>query len=179
MIPTTRAASTPSRSVTTSDSNMGRGSLRDGGRPVRLVLRAGVAEAVDLQRVPRGDEAVGAADLGLQRDDPGADELDHPAAAGAHQVIVLLAAVHVLVEEPVALQPLLARQAALDQQVEVAVDRGARDLEAARLHGGEQRLGVDVRVLREDLVEQRQPLGGDALSPLAEEEEESLLLASV
>src|SRR5436305_4489557 len=153
MIPTTRAASTPSRSVTTSDSNMGRGSLRDGGRPVRLVLRAGVAEAVDLQRVPRGDEAVGAADLGLQRDDPGADELDHPAAAGAHQVIVLLAAVHVLVEEPVALQPLLARQAPLDNQAEVALTLAPRVLKAARLHGAGSGLGVEVRWWGEDLAE--------------------------
>src|SRR5436305_15001342 len=104
MIPTTRAASTPSRRVTMNASNMGRGLLAHprpsgGGRgdPGRH-LRAAVAQTRDLQRVARRDEAVGAADLPLQRRDPQADELHHPAAAGAHQVVVLLAEVHVLVE---------------------------------------------------------------------------------
>src|SRR5437764_253474 len=119
MIPTTRAASTPSRRVTMKASNMGRHlpvhpRLSGGGRGGRL--RAAVAQAGDLQGVARRDEAVGAADLPLQRRDPQADELHHPATAGAHQVVMLLSEMHVLVEETPAAQPLLARQAALHQQ---------------------------------------------------------------
>src|SRR6185369_2426670 len=177
MIPTTSAASTPSRKVTISASNMGRSSAC--GDAGRLLLRALIAQAADLQGVARGDEAVRAADLRLEGREAGADELDDPAAAGAHQVIVLLAAVHVLVEEAVALQALLARQAVGHQQVEIAVDRGARDLEPAPLHRRQQLFGVDVAVLRKDLVEQRQPLAGDTLSTLPQELEESLLFPGV
>src|SRR6185436_9536830 len=99
MIPTTSAASTPSRRVTIRASSMR-----------SLLRRALIAQAADLQGMAGRKEAVGAADLALQCHDARADELDHPAAPGAHQVVVLLAAVHVLVEEAVALQPLLARQ---------------------------------------------------------------------
>src|SRR5436309_8915441 len=180
MIPTTRAASTPSRRVTMKASNMGRhlpARLSRVGRGGRL--RAAVAQAGDLQRVARRDEAVGAADLPLQRRDPQADELHHPAAAGAHQVVVLLAEVHVLVEETPAAQPLLARQAALHQQVEVTVDGRPGDLQAAGLHRRQQLFGVDVPMLGEDLLEQRQPLAGDPLSPAPQVLEELLFLASV
>jgi hypothetical protein len=89
MIATTSAASTPSRSVTSSASSIG-ASLVAGG--------AVTAAAEDVQPVAVGLEAVRAADLGAQRDDRRADELDHPAAALAHQVIVLLTGVDVLVE---------------------------------------------------------------------------------
>src|SRR6185312_463593 len=125
MIPTTRAASTPSRKVTMNASNMGRllaARLRLHGLLGRL--RAGVAQAGDLQRVARRHEAVGAADLPLERRDARADELHHPATAGAYQVVVLLPEVHVLVEEAAAAQPLLAGETALHQEVEVAVDGG-------------------------------------------------------
>src|SRR4029079_5332722 len=102
MMATMRAASTPSRRVTISASTM-RPPAELGPRPaLRLGLRrrAPVAEPGDLKRVPRRLEAMGAADLGLEGGDAGADELDHPAAAGADQVVVvLLAAVDVLVGE--------------------------------------------------------------------------------
>src|SRR5215210_4571037 len=125
MMPTTRAASTPSRKVTISASNMGRSPRRRSRRRQRAQgFRAKVAQAGDLQRVPRRHETVSAADLPLERRDTLADELDDPAAAGAHQVVVLLAGVDVLVKEAPAAQPLLAGEPALHQQVEVAVHRG-------------------------------------------------------
>src|SRR4051812_27043900 len=148
MMPTTRAASTPSRKVTTNASNMG-GLSR--GRPGRqpgarrcIGARARVAEAADLQRVTPRLEPVGAADLALQRGDARAHELDHPPAAGADQMIVMLAAMDMLVEEAVLPEALLAGEAALDEEIEVAIDRGAGDLEPARLHRSEQLLGVDM-----------------------------------
>src|SRR5262245_64701127 len=124
MMPTTSAASTPSRRVTMSASNMSRLPDRR-ARRARGGLRARLAEAGDLQRVAHRHEAVRAADLRLQRRDARAHELDHPAATGAHQMIVLLAGVDVLVEEAAAPQALLAGEAALHQQIQVAVHRGA------------------------------------------------------
>src|SRR5262245_49363230 len=98
MMPTTRAASTPSRRVTISASNMDRPGGRNGRRHPALQarggLRAAVAEAGDLQGVAHRHEAVRAADLRLQRRDSRADELDDPAAAGAHQVVVMLPGVN-------------------------------------------------------------------------------------
>src|SRR5947199_2728491 len=131
MIPTTSTASTPSRSVTINASNMRHPprSRRRGQAVGHSLLRAAVAEPGDLQRVPGRHEAVRPADLRLERDDPRADEFHHPAAPRAYQMIVLLPRVHVLVEEPAAPQAGLARQAALHQEVQVPVDRGARDLE--------------------------------------------------
>ena len=126
-----------------------------------------------------GNEAVGAADLGLQRGDARAHELHHPAALGAHQVVVALAVVDVLVEEPVAPQAYLAHQAAVHQQVQVAVDGGAGDLLAALLETAQQLLGVDVAVAAEDLVEQDKALLGDPHPPLAEEGHEALLFSGV
>src|SRR5215203_867373 len=130
MMPTTRAASTPSRRVTISASNMDRPPHRRMHRrrqTTALALggfRATVAEARDLQRVPRWHKTVSAADLRLQRRDARADELDDAPATHAHQVVVLLPGVDVLVEEAPAAQPLLAGEPALHQQVEIAIDRG-------------------------------------------------------
>src|SRR5688572_22398313 len=96
MIPTTSAASTPSRRVTTRASNMGDSltgrHLEPRLRPARR--RALVAEAADLQGVVRREKTVRAADFGLQRGNPRAHELHHPAAAGADQMVVILAAVN-------------------------------------------------------------------------------------
>lgn len=122
---------------------------------------------------------MGPADLRLESRDPRADELDHAAAAGADQVIVPLPAVDVLIEEAAAAQALLACQSALDEEVEVAVDRGARDLEPASVHRRQQLLSVDVPVLREDLVEEGETLRSDPLPPLAQELEEPLFLPDV
>src|SRR4028119_154231 len=148
-------------------------------RGLFFLLSAGVAHPADLQGVIGGREAMGAADLRLERRDPWADELDHPAAGGADQVIVPLPGVDVLIKEPVAPETLLARQAALDQQVEVSVHGGAGDLERARLHRVEQLFRVDVTVLCEDLVEESEALRGDPMSPFPQELQEFLPLASV
>src|SRR5687767_12133825 len=109
MIPTTRAASTPSLSVTTNASNTNTSHRLKS----RLRSHAVVAEPADLERVARGLEPVRPADLRLESDDAGAHELHYPAAAGADQVVMMLAAMDVLVEEPVAPEALLADQAAV------------------------------------------------------------------
>src|SRR5262249_13361849 len=115
MMPITRATSIPSRRVTISASSMDLPPLpppavlpRLAAAPLRRPrgLRAALAQAVDLQAVGGRQEAVGAADLGLQRGDPRAHELHHPAACGAYQMIVPLTAVNVLVEEAAAAETL-------------------------------------------------------------------------
>ena len=103
-------------------------------------------------------EAVSAADLGAQGDDPRADELDHPAAGLADQVIVLLTGVDVLVERVARAQALAAHQTALDEELEVAIDRGARYRHPAAAQRAEQRAGVEVLVLLEDLLADRPAL---------------------
>jgi hypothetical protein len=118
-------------------------------------------------------EAVRATDLVLHRLDAGAHELDHAPALAAEQVVVALPRVHVLVEVAAAAELVLAHHAALDQQVEVAVHGGARGLDAARLHRTEQRLGVEMAVLREDLVEERGALASQSEAALPEMAEEA------
>src|SRR5436190_10071206 len=162
MMPTTSAASTPSRRVMISASSTGGPS-----RPARfpghaLGDRAVAAEAGDLQIVPRGLEAVGARDLAQHRGDGGAAEFDHASTVGAHQMVVLLSGVHVLEALPALAHLVTPHQAATDHQVQVAIDRGAGDRRSAPLHGVEQSFGVDVSVLGEDLVEDLQPLGRHA-----------------
>lgn len=115
---------------------------------------------MDLQSVDFGVEAMGAGDLALHGADAGAEELDDPAAVGAQQVVVLLAGVDVLEEEARAAQALLAYEAELGEQLEVAVEGGARDFEPFALDGVEQAVGVDVAVLAVDLAKERHPLGG-------------------
>ena len=73
-------------------------------------------------------ETVGAADLALQGGDRGRDELDHPAAAPTDQVIVPLTVVLVLVHCLSTTEHLFADEPAVDQDVEVPVDRGTGDL---------------------------------------------------
>src|ERR1700680_4478678 len=90
---------------------------------------ARLAEPVDLQAVGAGQEAVSAADLRLQSGNPGAQELHHPAADRADQVVVPLPAVDVLVEEAPAAKPLLAGEAARHEQIQVGVHRGSWGLQ--------------------------------------------------
>lgn len=103
-----------------------------------------------------------AADAGLERGDAGADELDHPATLRTDEVIVLLAGVDVLEEVALRGESLLADEAASHQELEVTVDRGARDRRAAGLHRRQDLLGINVAVLAVDLVEEVEPLVRDA-----------------
>jgi hypothetical protein len=119
-------------------------------------------------------EAVRATNLVLHRLDAGAHELDYAPALPAEQVVVPLPDVHVLVEVAAAAQLVLAHHAALDQQVEIAVHGGARSFDAVRLHRAQQRLGVEVAVLREDLVEQRGALASQSEAALPKMAEEAL-----
>lgn len=123
-----------------------------------------------------GLEAVGTADLGLHGEDAGTDELDHPAATPADQMVVPLAGVDVLVEVAVAAQAIAPHQAAGDEQIEIAVDGGARDLHSPFLQCHEELLGVQVAVAAEHLFQQRPPLGGHPQALLAEKIEKAATL---
>lgn len=60
-------------------------------------------------------EAVRPTDFRQQRADPRAHELDHPTADRAHEMMVALAGVNVLIEVAVALQPLARDETAFDE----------------------------------------------------------------
>src|SRR5688572_31785587 len=168
MIPTTSAASTPSRRVTMSASSIGSPpytpdpSLPPGGREGRplpglsLLSRlcgAVAAETVDLQPVAARLEAVGAADLDLESGDSRALELHHPVTAGADQMIVLLPGVHVLEEKAALAQTMLAHHPGAHQQLETAVRGGARDGDAAAAQRAVKIVRVEVAMVGEDLFE--------------------------
>lgn len=111
-----------------------------------------------------GVELVRPADLRLHRYDARADELDHPSAAAADQMVVPLADVDVLVEIAIAPQPVASYQPAGDQQIEIAVDGGARDLDAPPQHRLQELLGIQVPMACEHLLEQGSALGGHPVS---------------
>src|SRR6187401_3155111 len=128
MMPTTSAASTPSRRVMINASSTGcplRRAPRFPGHS--LCGNAVAAEPGDLQVVARRLEAVGARDLAQHRGDGGAPELDHVAAVRADQMIVLLSGVHVLETLAPFAHLVAPNQAAANHQIEIAIDRGARD----------------------------------------------------
>ena len=112
------------------------------------------ATTVNLQGVALGHEAVGAHDLALHGDDGGTHKLCHAATRGTHDVVVPLAFVNVFVEVSVAAQAVLAHEAELGEQVEIAVQRGAGDLQTLVDHRLKQRIGVDMAVLVVDLAKQ-------------------------
>jgi hypothetical protein len=56
-------------------------------------------------------------------------------------------------------------QAAANHQIEIAIDRGARDRRSTALHGVEQRLGIDVPMLGENLVKELEPPRPSSASP--------------
>lgn len=111
-----------------------------------------------------GVELVRPTDLRLHRHDARADELDHPPAVAADQMVVPLAGVDVLVEVAIASQPVASHQPAGDQQIEVAVNGGARDLDAPLPHRLQELLRVQVPVACEDFLEQGSALGGHPVS---------------
>jgi hypothetical protein len=132
---------------------------------------------VDLQAVAARLEAVGAADLDLQGGDPGALELHHPVTAGADQVIVLLPGVHVLEEKAALAQTMLAHHSGAHQQLETAVDGGARDGDAAAAQGAVKIVRVEVAMVGEDLFEKRLALAGHPHSARADKLKEALVFA--
>src|SRR5258708_6660110 len=125
MMPTTRAASTPSRSASSS------ASITSGLR-TRASHPALAAVPHDLVRVADRLEAMPAADLVLQRLDARRGELDDGAASEAHHVLVVLADQGVLVERSLVLQveARLAHEAAVDQGLKGGVDGGRGDARA-------------------------------------------------
>src|SRR5712692_9112310 len=162
-MPTTRAASTPSRRATRRAAIMrppGRRSAAGAGGPSGSLL-APAAVPHDLVRVPDRLEAMLPADLVLQRLDPRRRELDHGAAPETDHVLVVPAHQRVLVERGLVLQVEagLAHQAAVDQVLEGAVDRGARDADPPAAQARLEELRVEMLLDGEDFARDGAPLG--------------------
>jgi hypothetical protein len=87
-------------------------------------------------------------------------EFDDSAAPGAHHVVVALAGSHALVDIVLPSKTGLAGQAALDQEVEGAVDRRARDSLSLVAELEEKGVGVEVTARVEELFEEHESLLG-------------------
>src|SRR5688500_4574702 len=132
----------------------------------RLTLAAaGIAHAEDLKVVEGGGELLPFADLELPLLERLVVELDHAAAGGADQMIVMRVPADVLVVIVVLAEVHAADESRLHQQLERAVDGGAGDLDALLLHLEEKLVGFEVVVGGENLAEQRGALGRQ-LQPL-------------
>lgn len=118
-----------------------------------------------------------AANLGLQGPDRRAHELDDPATARADQVVVGQPWVNVFVEEAALSEMMLTNQTRLHEKLQIAIDRGSRNPDAAARQRRDHGLGVDVTVLREDLLAHRQSLGGHPQTLAANEFSELVELA--
>src|SRR6266705_3146930 len=160
-MPTTRAASTPSRRATSSAAIMRPPGRRSATGGPSGSLLAPPAVSHDLVRVPDRLEAMLPAHLVLQRLDPRRGELDHGAAPEAHHVLVVPAHQRVLVERGLVLQVEagLAHQAAVDQVLEGAVDRGARHADAPATQARLEELRVEMLLDGEDLARDGATLG--------------------
>src|SRR5262249_22113779 len=86
------------------------------------------ADAAHLVAVREGQEAVALADFVLEALDAGLEELQHPAALVADQVVVMLPRPQALVTVAGLPDPDAADDAGVHQEVERAVDRRAGDL---------------------------------------------------
>src|SRR5262245_38113799 len=134
MMPTTRAASIPSRSVMTSDSNTGPppgapGALRLLGGRLAVGCRGGPrpasgAVAPDLVHVPGHGEALLPADLVLRPLDLPALELDDATTRNADHVVVVVPAEHRLVARLSVLHLDLVDQPRVHQARQRPVERG-------------------------------------------------------
>ena len=118
-----------------------------------------------------------AANLGLQGPDRRAHKLDDPATMRADQVVVGQPWVNMFVEEAALSEMMLANQTRLHEKLQIAIDRGSRDPDAAARQRREHRLRIDVTVLREDLLAHRQSLGGHPQTLAADEFSELVKLA--
>ena len=101
-----------------------------------------------------GMESVSSADFFLQGFNRRADELDHLVAFRAHEVVMTHTWVNMLVEEPVAAHATFFYEAVFHQQIEIAIKRGTGGLEPAFLHRSQQRVGIDVGMVRVDLAKE-------------------------
>src|SRR5712692_799618 len=145
-------------------------------RSVRLSAPAlaVLAEAVQLQLVPRHLEAVVAGDHVLQLLDALVLELDDPVAAGADQVIVVMAADGGLVPRLPVLEVARAGEACVGEDLHGAVHGRRADVLVARLHLGEQLLDAEVPAGGEEGVDDQVPLPGRLEPPLGDPAREPL-----
>src|SRR5881409_3137293 len=114
---------------------------------------ARVADPENLQVVKGGREFLAAADLELALFENRIVKLDHAAAGGADQMVVMRVTADILVVVVVFAEVNAADQAGLHEELEGAIDRGARDLEPLFLHLEQQLVGFEVVMLREDLAD--------------------------
>jgi hypothetical protein len=88
-------------------------------------------------------------------------ELDDLSGGGADHVMVTSARLHLLVEVVFAAEAAFANQAALNQQIEGAINRRTRHLALLGLHPRQKVIRVEMFVGGEDLVQQGEPFLGD------------------
>src|SRR6266542_135171 len=130
---------------------------------------ARIADAEDLQVVKGRSEFLTFADLELASFQIRVVKLDHAAAGGADQVIVMGIAADVFVMIVVLAEMDAANQAGADEELERAIDRRARDLDVLLFHLEEELVGLEVIMGGENLANQRGALVGE-LQPLRGEE---------
>src|SRR5512135_3854363 len=128
------------------------GSRRPGGRVRARRLRAGAAAPADpahLVVVRQEEEPVPRRHLVLQRLDARLEELDHAATLIADEVVMVVAGVQALVAVTGLPDAKLSDDARLDEELERAVDRRARDLLVLPAEAHEQLVRFDVLVFAE------------------------------
>lgn len=143
------------------------------------IRRTVQATAVDLERVLVGVKPVGSANLALHGANRRADEFSDASTAHTDHVVVALSGMHVLIEIAVAGQALLGHEAVAGQQVEIAIEGGAGDLDPLLLHGVEQGFRVDMVMLGVHLAEEVEPLGGHAVALATQDLEELVELGEL
>jgi hypothetical protein len=102
-------------------------------------------------------ESVALADVLLEGLDAWLDELDHPSARRADEVVVVLALAHPLVPVLLLVQPHAADEPAREEELERPVDGRAADLLPLGAHPDDEVVGIEMPMRREDLVEERRP----------------------
>src|SRR6266508_1131279 len=117
------------------------------------------ADAAHLVAVGEREESVAVADLVLQALDPRLEELDHPAALIADQVIVVLSGAKAFVSVADLADPNASHDSRVHQELERPIDRGPRDLLSFRSQAHEDLVRLEVLVTGEQLVENGLPLG--------------------
>src|SRR5882672_11370917 len=166
MIPTTRAASIPSRRVTISASNMPPCSPRRPGpadlrpNPGRALEDARPAVPADLVRMAGHQETLLAAHLLLDPLHLAAFELEDRSAGEADHVIVVVPPDHRLVAGLAVGHLDLVNQARIDQVRQAAVQRGPGDRSPRPAQPRQEIVDVEMAAGRQDLVQDEPPLAG-------------------